>query len=133
MKEINFLSCTTLKDQILDMYLAVISKEKAKLQAKTAKRAQAQVTCDSESDNSIELIAQKVKAKKAKKAKFFSDSDSDSEVSMAVIEQTIPKKKKKTTFIIEEQPIPDDGKMAEEIAFLKSIHALDSEESVVET
>ena len=63
MKEINFLSCTTPKDQILDKYLAVISKEKAKLQARKAKREQAQLSCDSESDNSLDYIVPNKKTK----------------------------------------------------------------------
>ena len=75
-KEINFLSHQTPKDKVLDMYMAVILKEKAKLEKARARKAEVLegTDSDSKSDMSIALIEQK----KAPKIPDTSDSEESS-------------------------------------------------------
>ena len=100
--EINLLCKHTPKDQVLDQYLAVIQKEKARLKKRTE---------------------QSQKAKKAKTAEVPSeDSDSDSDLSVNMIEQISPTRKQKHSKNMDTE-IPDYEKSEEEKVYLKSIYA----------
>jgi len=94
--EINFLCKSTPKDKVLDQYMAVIQKEKARLKRKFKKAKVAEVPSE--------------------------DSDSDTDISMNLIEEISPTKKQKLEKY-KEPNIPDNEKSEEEKAYLKFIHA----------
>ena len=87
--------CKKLCGKVLDQYLTVINKEKAKLNKE-----------------------------KAKEQSSDSDSDSDSDHSMAMIEQIIPvsKKRKMEEYLNPKQLFKDNEKTEEEKAYLKQVH-----------
>lgn len=95
--EINLLCQSAPKGKVLDQYLAVIHKEKAKLK-KRAKRHK--------------------KAKAAAAPTQDSDTDSDSDMSMNLLELSPPKKQKHS-----EHDLTGYEQSEEEKAYLKAIHA----------
>ncbi len=94
------------KDKVLDKYMAVIQKEKAKLRNKRAKQSKA-------AGHPIE----------------DPDSDSSTEVEMNMIEEISPTKKHKLT---KDKTLQDYDKSEEEIAYLASIYAEEPESPIKE-
>ena len=92
------------KDKVLDKYMAVIQKEKAKLKNKRAK-----------------------KSKAAGYPTEDSDSDSSTEVEMNMIEEISPTNSKKHKLTKDGETLQDYDKSEEEIAYLASIYAEEPE------
>ena len=102
--EINLLCKSAPKDKVLDQYLAVINKEKAKLKQRSLKQ----------------------KPKASAKSSEDTDSSSDLDVSVNLIEEVSNTKKQKLEKY-NEPTLTDYDQSEEEQAYLKFIHADDSE------
>ena len=102
--EINLLCQNPPKAKVLDQYLAVIHKEKAKLKKRAKKHK---------------------KSKSAAEPSQDSDTDSDSDVSVNLMELSPTKKHKP-----EKEPVLSDYEQSEEEkAYLMAIHADDPDDS----
>ncbi len=106
--EINLLCKDMPKDKVLDKYIAVIQKEKAKLRNKRAKQSKA-------AGHPIE----------------DPDSDSSTEVEMNMIEEIRPTNSKKHK-LTKDETLQDYDKSEEEIAYLASIYAEEPESPIKE-
>ena len=102
--EIHFLSKSSPKDQVLDRYLSVIKKEKARLQQKALKH----------------------KPQASAKSSEDTDSSSDMELSVNLIEQISSTKKQKLEKY-NEPTLTDYDQSEEEQAYLKFIHTDEAE------
>ena len=65
-QELNYLACSSSKEKVLEMYQAVLNKEKAKLKKKKKPKTEITELSDSDSDEEMAVIEQESTPKKRK-------------------------------------------------------------------